>query len=107
MCDVYRFSRIFLLHHFLKIAVRGGGWDFSAAPPLWDENTLIHLMSILLSSALFEPGDLRFEVDRDPKLDPSIVEMTEKAVRILQKNPKGFFLLVEGEDNCFHTLHIT
>lgn len=67
---------------------------------------LIHLMSILLSSALFEPGDLRFEVDRDPKLDPSIVDMTEKAVRILQKNPKGFFLLVEGEDNCFHTLHI-
>uniref|UniRef100_A0A3P8V5A2 Alkaline phosphatase n=1 Tax=Cynoglossus semilaevis TaxID=244447 RepID=A0A3P8V5A2_CYNSE len=46
--------------------------------------------------ALFEPGDLRFEVDRDPSMDPSIVETTEKAIRILQKNPKGFFLLVEG-----------
>ena len=44
-------------------------------------------------------------MDRDPKLDPSIVEMTEKAIRILQKNPKGFFLLVEGEDNCPHTLN--
>ncbi|KAM4589670.1 alkaline phosphatase, tissue-nonspecific isozyme [Fundulus diaphanus] len=46
--------------------------------------------------ALFEPGDLCYEVDRDPSKDPSIVETTEKAIRILQKNPKGFFLLVEG-----------
>lgn len=49
------------------------------------------------SVALFEPGDLRFEVERDPLMDPSITEMTEKAVRILQKNPRGFFLLVEGK----------
>ncbi|XP_030911285.1 intestinal-type alkaline phosphatase-like [Geospiza fortis] len=28
--------------------------------------------------------------------DPSIVEMTEKAIRILRRNPKGFFLFVEG-----------
>lgn len=54
--------------------------------------------------ALFEPGDLRFEQERDPSMDPSIVETTEKAIRILQKNPKGFFLLVEGEDNSSHTL---
>ncbi|XP_069003368.1 alkaline phosphatase, tissue-nonspecific isozyme [Embiotoca jacksoni] len=46
--------------------------------------------------ALFEPGDLRFETERNPKMDPSIVETTEKAVRILQRNPEGFFLLVEG-----------
>ncbi|KAK5606527.1 hypothetical protein CRENBAI_019482 [Crenichthys baileyi] len=46
--------------------------------------------------ALFEPEDLRYEVERDPSMDPSIVETTEKAIRILQKNPKGFFLLVEG-----------
>lgn len=44
-------------------------------------------------------------MDRDPKLDPSIVEMTEKAIRILRKNPKGFFLLVEGEDNCPPPVH--
>ncbi|XP_030632672.1 alkaline phosphatase-like [Chanos chanos] len=46
--------------------------------------------------ALFEPGDMRYELDRDSKMDPSIVETTEKAIRVLQKNPKGFFLLVEG-----------
>ncbi|XP_053362691.1 alkaline phosphatase, tissue-nonspecific isozyme [Clarias gariepinus] len=46
--------------------------------------------------ALFEPSDLRFEVERDPLMDPCITETTEKAIRILQKNPRGFFLLVEG-----------
>ncbi len=54
-----------------------------------------------LSPALFEPGDLKFEEERNPNMDPSIVETTEKAIRILQKNPNGFFLLVEGEDNSF------
>uniref|UniRef100_A0A8P4KKG2 Alkaline phosphatase n=1 Tax=Dicentrarchus labrax TaxID=13489 RepID=A0A8P4KKG2_DICLA len=60
--------------------------DFDAVDP----ETTDYLM------ALFEPGDLRFEAERDPNMDPSIVETTEKAIRILQKNPKGFFLLVEG-----------
>uniref|UniRef100_UPI0037E90573 alkaline phosphatase, tissue-nonspecific isozyme n=1 Tax=Semicossyphus pulcher TaxID=241346 RepID=UPI0037E90573 len=60
--------------------------DFDAVDP----ETTDYLM------ALFEPGDLRFEAERDPKMDPSIVETVEKAIRILQKNPKGFFLLVEG-----------
>ncbi|KAJ0022411.1 hypothetical protein NQD34_009901 [Periophthalmus magnuspinnatus] len=60
--------------------------DFDAVDP----ETTDYLM------ALFEPGDLRFEADRDPKMDPSIVETTEKAIRILQKNKNGFFLLVEG-----------
>ncbi|KAM3875275.1 alkaline phosphatase, tissue-nonspecific isozyme [Diretmus argenteus] len=60
--------------------------DFDAVDP----ETTDYLM------ALFEPGDLRFEEERNPRMDPSIVETTEKAIRILQKNPKGFFLLVEG-----------
>ncbi|KAJ4936070.1 hypothetical protein JOQ06_017594 [Pogonophryne albipinna] len=62
--------------------------DFSAVDP----ETTDYLM------ALFEPGELRFEVERDPKMDPSIVETTEKAICILQKNPKGFFLLVEAHN---------
>ncbi|XP_029026511.1 alkaline phosphatase, tissue-nonspecific isozyme [Betta splendens] len=55
-----------------------------------DPDTTDYLM------ALFEPGDLRYEAERDPSTDPSIVETTEKAIRILRKNPRGFFLLVEG-----------
>ncbi|KPP59959.1 alkaline phosphatase-like [Scleropages formosus] len=47
-------------------------------------------------AALFEPGDLRYELERDLSMDPPLSDTTEKAIRILQKNPKGFFLLVEG-----------
>ena len=47
---------------------------------------------------LFEPSHMQYEVDRvnDTAGEPSIAEMTEKAIKILQKNPKGYFLLVEG-----------
>ncbi|XP_036374754.1 alkaline phosphatase, intestinal, tandem duplicate 1 [Megalops cyprinoides] len=45
---------------------------------------------------LFEPKDMRFELFRNSTRDPSIVDMTEKAIQILSKNPKGFFLFVEG-----------
>ena len=41
---------------------------------------------------------MAYEVDRanDVAGEPSLAEMTEKAIQILQKNDKGFFLLVEG-----------
>ena len=41
---------------------------------------------------------MRYEVERaaDKAGEPYITEMTEKAIQILQKNTKGFFLLVEG-----------
>ena len=41
---------------------------------------------------------MQYEVDRpyDGAGEPSLTEMTEKAIRILQKNSKGFFLFVEG-----------
>lgn len=54
---------------------------------------LIHISH----SGLFEPKDMRFEVFRNRTRDPSIVDMTEKAIQILSKNPKGFFLFVEDE----------
>jgi alkaline phosphatase len=48
--------------------------------------------------ALFEPGHMQFELDRatDKAGEPSLAEMTTKAIQILKRNPKGFFLLVEG-----------
>ena len=46
---------------------------------------------------------MKYEVDRveekDGDQEPSIAEMTEKAINILKKNPKGYFLLVEGNFN--------
>ncbi|XP_062252383.1 intestinal-type alkaline phosphatase [Platichthys flesus] len=45
---------------------------------------------------LFETKDCRYELERDPSMDPSLSEMMEKAIKILRKNPKGFYLFVEG-----------
>jgi len=47
---------------------------------------------------LFEPSYMQYEIDRpkDKAGEPSLTEMTEKAIRILQRGPKGFFLMVEG-----------
>jgi alkaline phosphatase len=47
---------------------------------------------------LFAKDAMSYEFDR-PTLaptEPSLVEMTESAISILSKNPKGFFLMVEG-----------
>lgn len=47
---------------------------------------------------------MKYELDRaaDKAGEPSIEEMTEKAIKILQKNPKGYFLLVEGIYQSWH-----
>ncbi|TSK53797.1 Intestinal-type alkaline phosphatase [Bagarius yarrelli] len=54
---------------------------------------------------LFEPKDMRFEVFRNRTRDPSLVDMTDKAIQILQKNPNGFFLFVEDEGRIDHGHH--
>jgi len=47
---------------------------------------------------LFEPSHMKYEYDRktDPAGEPSLTEMTTKAIDVLSKNKKGFFLMVEG-----------
>ncbi|XP_030898926.2 intestinal-type alkaline phosphatase-like [Melopsittacus undulatus] len=64
-------------------------WDKKGMDAVEDDS-VSHLMG------LFEPKDMKYELNRNTSTDPSIVEMTEKAIRILRRNPKGFFLFVEG-----------
>jgi alkaline phosphatase len=45
---------------------------------------------------LFSKGAMAYEVDRNQEKEPHIAEMTKTALDILSKNPKGFFLMVEG-----------
>ncbi|XP_039412786.1 intestinal-type alkaline phosphatase isoform X2 [Corvus cornix cornix] len=45
---------------------------------------------------LFEPGDMKYDLVRNTTLDPSLTEMMEAAISILSRNPKGFYLFVEG-----------
>ena len=78
------------------IATRGGAqaayaWNkaqFDAIDPAKTHHLL----------GLFEPSHVQYEADRstDPAGEPSLTEMTDKALRMLMKEPKGFFLHVEG-----------
>ncbi|XP_059170507.1 alkaline phosphatase-like [Physella acuta] len=45
---------------------------------------------------LFTQSHMSYEQDRNPAKEPSLAEMTEKAIRILKRNDKGFFLFIEG-----------
>ena len=49
---------------------------------------------------LFSESYMKYESEREndtsPDKEPSLSEMTEAAIKILRKNKKGFFLMVEG-----------
>ncbi len=55
---------------------------------------------------LFAGSHMSYDIDRDPSVEPSLAEMTGKAIDILSKNEKGFFLMVEG-GRIDHALHET
>ena len=51
-------------------------------------------------------GHMSYELDRDPTKEPSLAQMTSKAIDILSKNTNGYFLMVEG-GRIDHALHGT
>jgi len=67
--------------------------------------------SIQPAIALFAQDDLAYDAERDPARQPSLAEMTRKAVSLLgqrsaQGGNQGFFLMVEG-GLIDHALHAT
>ncbi|CAB1353632.1 unnamed protein product [Coregonus sp. 'balchen'] len=65
---------------------------------VWNKKELLSLNpnSVDYILGLFEPGDLPYDLERNNERDPSLTEMVEVAIKILRKNPRGFYLLVEG-----------
>ena len=49
-------------------------------------------------------GHMSYELDRDPAKEPSLSQMTVKAIDALAKNTNGYFLMVEG-GRIDHALH--
>ncbi|XP_057601517.1 intestinal-type alkaline phosphatase [Hippopotamus amphibius kiboko] len=65
-------------------------WNRTALVQASTDPSVTHLMG------LFEPADMKYDVQRDHTKDPSLEEMTEAALRVLSRNPRGFYLFVEG-----------
>ncbi|CAJ0699717.1 alkaline phosphatase [Ralstonia wenshanensis] len=55
---------------------------------------------------LFTSSHMSYDLDRDPSKEPSLGEMTNKAIDVLAAKKKGFFLMVEG-GRIDHALHET
>jgi len=60
---------------------------------------------------LFESSHMQYELERlsEEQRDPSIADMTSKAISILSRNPRGFFLMAEGGriDHAGHERNIS
>ncbi|XP_051855582.1 intestinal-type alkaline phosphatase [Antechinus flavipes] len=66
---------------------------------VWNREQLLKAAqntSVTHIMGLFEPGDTKYEVHRNVSADPSLEEMTEVAIQVLSRNPKGYYLFVEG-----------
>ncbi|XP_061543388.1 alkaline phosphatase, tissue-nonspecific isozyme isoform X2 [Phycodurus eques] len=65
---------------------------------VWNKSQLLSLnpTNVDYLLGLFEPSDLAYDLERNAETDPSLTEMVDVAIKILRKNPNGFFLLVEG-----------
>nr|WP_242404683.1 alkaline phosphatase [Janthinobacterium agaricidamnosum] len=55
---------------------------------------------------LFTSSHMSYDLDRDPAREPSLSDMATKAMEVLAKNKKGYFLMVEG-GRIDHALHET
>jgi alkaline phosphatase len=45
---------------------------------------------------LFEADHMQYNLDANPNTEPTLAELTAAAIRILNKEKKGYFLFVEG-----------
>lgn len=45
---------------------------------------------------MFADSAMAYDFDRDPEKEPSLAEMTQKAIDLLSQDEDGFFLMVEG-----------
>lgn len=70
--------------------IKALGYDYITTPQEMKETQSTKIWG------MFADVDLSYEFDRNPEEQPSLKEMTEKAIEVLSKDENGFFLLVEG-----------
>jgi alkaline phosphatase len=73
----------------------------------------INVLFLNIFLGLFNVDHLDYDHGRNNSKEPSLMEMTQKAIQILKKNKNGFFLMVESgrmdhahhNSNAFNALH--
>ncbi|XP_078010785.1 intestinal-type alkaline phosphatase isoform X1 [Phascolarctos cinereus] len=73
--------------------------DTQGARYVWNREQLLSAAedpTVTRIMGLFEPGDTKYDIQRNTSEDPSLMEMTEVAIQKLSLNSKGYYLFVEG-----------
>ncbi|MDN4599724.1 alkaline phosphatase [Paenibacillus sp. F6_3S_P_1C] len=74
----------------LVSSIKALGYDYVTTPAAMKASTSGKLWG------MFAPAGMAYNMDRDPAKQPSLAEMTSKAIEVLSKDEDGFFLMVEG-----------
>ena len=59
-----------------------------------------------LPPGLFQTAHMSYEADRNQTREPSLAEMTEKAIKLLSRGTEGYFLFVGGKFQNFILTHL-
>lgn len=54
------------------------------------------VLGLFANSEMYDAIGERDALDREDRTQPTLVEMTDKALELLSQNPRGFFLMIEG-----------
>jgi alkaline phosphatase len=90
-----------ILESGVDVALGGGSTYFSGLNPEDEGYTVVYDSTELAAFdsgkvlGLFTSGYMSYEIERE-ETEPSLAEMTEKALELLSSDPDGFFLMVEA-----------
>ncbi|WP_341280866.1 alkaline phosphatase [Paenibacillus sp. FSL H8-0537] len=74
----------------LVTSIKALGYDYVTTPAAMKASKSGKLWG------MFAPAGMSYDMDRDPAKQPSLADMTQKAIDILSQDKDGFFLMVEG-----------
>ena len=86
----------------VDVILGGGRSYFDALNPEAAGFTVVESRDEFMSTesgkvlGLFSEGYMSYDTCRDPLVEPSLSEMTQKSIELLDDDPGGFFLMVEG-----------